>query len=83
MLFMQYDELLEAKVVIAGWGIVNNSTYPRMLQTVKINIILKENCASTCCALTGQKFVIDQNHLCTVGNPYALIITVSISIIIK
>ncbi|XP_011500585.1 PREDICTED: chymotrypsin-1-like [Ceratosolen solmsi marchali] len=71
--FLSYRELRNKDVVTVGWGEINNGSFPRLLHAVNLKVLTKTDCALRARALSGENFKINENLICTVGDPFALL----------
>jgi hypothetical protein len=78
--FRSYRFLKNKMVSIAGWGSINNGSYPIKLHSVMMHIILNEECIEQAESISGEEYMVDQNILCSKAQPFALLMPVSIKI---
>jgi hypothetical protein len=66
-----------SEVLLAGWGIDNSGTNPKLLQTATVKVISNAQCESKVFDLEGIEYSIPNNYLCSLQEPYTSLANVS------
>ncbi|XP_011500644.1 PREDICTED: achelase-1-like [Ceratosolen solmsi marchali] len=68
-----YNQFNGQNIVLAGWGQINNTTFPRILQTSPATVLSNENCLARVNQLVSGQFIVDGNIFCSAGNPFTYV----------
>ncbi|XP_011500641.1 PREDICTED: trypsin-like [Ceratosolen solmsi marchali] len=73
--FYTLEDLVGRNVTTAGWGEIQNGAYPSTLRTTTTRIISREECQMRATMLEQRSLRVENNVLCSVGFPYAFMMT--------
>jgi hypothetical protein len=71
------EQLYGLNVNAAGWGVANDGTNPRYLETVELKILTKTECEERISRGSGSPVILPDKLLCSIAEPFALLINVS------
>jgi hypothetical protein len=57
---------------MAGWGLLNNYTFPNVLQTGSLVILSREICEQRVARLARRFIPGDERTVCSIANPYVI-----------
>ncbi|XP_011500642.1 PREDICTED: trypsin-like [Ceratosolen solmsi marchali] len=71
--FYEQKKTSGKRVVVLGWGSLNNNTYPTTLQAADLKVMSKKGCDRQISRVLGRRIQIQENILCTIGDPFTVL----------